>query len=183
MAGQLMVDLYECDGGIIDDLLKIIINDDAYRYLEENEELFDVVIVDLPDPNNESLNKLYTNIFYRLCGNALTDEGILAVQSTSPYYAAKAFWCINRTLESEDFYVKPYHLQVPAFGDWGFHIASKRELGDNYDITVDTRYLCEDNIDALFSFGKDEKASDVKINSLSEPVLIQYYSEAVRNWE
>lgn len=160
-----------------------IVNDDAYRYLEESGETYDVIIVDLPDPNNESLNKLYTNIFYRLCKNSLTEDGILAVQSTSPYYATKAFWCIGETLESEGFFVKPYHLQVPAFGDWGFHLASKREMGDNYHITVDTKYLSEDNIDALFSFGKDEIAEDVGINSLSRPVLIQYYSEAVKNWE
>lgn len=160
-----------------------IVNDDAYRYLEENEEAFDVIIVDLPDPNNESLNKLYTNIFYRLCKNSLTEDGILAVQSTSPYYATKAFWCIGKTLESEGFFVKPYHLQVPAFGDWGFHLASNKELGDTYNITVDTKYLSEDNVDALFSFGKDEIAEDVEINSLSRPILIQYYSEAVKNWE
>lgn len=160
-----------------------IVNDDAYRYLEENEEAFDVIIVDLPDPNNESLNKLYTNIFYRLCKNSLTEDGILAVQSTSPYYATKAFWCIGKTLESEGFFVKPYHLQVPAFGDWGFHLASNREFGDTYNITVDTKYLSEDNVDALFSFGKDEIAEDVEINSLSRPILIQYYSEAVKNWE
>lgn len=160
-----------------------IVNDDAYRYLEENEEAFDVIIVDLPDPNNESLNKLYTNIFYRLCKNSLTEDGILAVQSTSPYYATKAFWCIGKTLESEGFFVKPYHLQVPAFGDWGFHLASNKELGDTYNITVDTKYLSEDSVDALFSFGKDEIAEDVEINSLSRPVLIQYYSEAVKNWE
>lgn len=160
-----------------------IINDDAYRYLEENEEAYDVIIVDLPDPNNESLNKLYTNIFYRLCKNSLTEDGILVVQSTSPYYATKAFWCIGKTLESEGFFVKPYHLQVPAFGDWGFHLASNKELEDIYNITVDTKYLSEDNVDALFSFGKDEIAEDVEINSLSRPVLIQYYSEAVKNWE
>lgn len=160
-----------------------IINTDAYRYLEGNEELFDVIIVDLPDPNNEALNKLYTNIFYRMCGNSLTEDGILVVQSTSPYYATKAFWCINRTLESEGFYVKPYHLQVPAFGDWGFNLASKKELDEQYDILVETKYLTNENIPALFAFGKDEVEKDVAINSLSKPQLIQYYSEAVRNWE
>lgn len=160
-----------------------VINADAYRYLEGNEELFDVIIVDLPDPNNEALNKLYTNIFYRMCGNSLTEDGILVVQSTSPYYATKAFWCINRTLESEGFYVKPYHLQVPAFGDWGFNLASKKQLDGQYDLSVETKYLTNENISALFAFGKDEMEKDVAINSLSRPQLIQYYSEAVRNWE
>ncbi len=161
----------------------IIVNQDAYKYLEENKEQYDVILVDLPDPNNESLNKLYTNIFYRLCKNALTEDGILTVQSTSPYYAAKAFWCIYETLNSEGFYVKPYHLQVPAFGDWGFNMASKKELDDHFDIIADTRYLSNDNVNCLFSFGKDEKAENIEINKLSKPNLIQYYLDAVKKWE
>lgn len=161
-----------------------VINTDAYRFIEENEDKFDVIIIDLPDPNNESLNKLYSNIFYRICKNSLTEDGIMAVQSTSPYYAENAFWCINDTLESEGFYVKPYHLQVPSFGDWGFNLASQKPLDDNFDISVPTKYLDNNNISALFKFGKDELAvDDIEINKLSKPVLMQYYSDAVRNWE
>ena len=61
-----------------------------YEYLEKSEDMFDLIIVDLPDPNSESLNKLYSNIFYRMCGNHLKDDGVMVVQSTSPYYATKA---------------------------------------------------------------------------------------------
>lgn len=161
-----------------------VVNTDAYQYLKESCEKFDVIIVDLPDPNNEALNKLYTNIFYRLCYSALSDDGVMTVQSTSPYYAPDAFWCIHDTLESEGFYVKPYHLQVPSFGDWGFNLASKQRLEEIKVPKVETRYLTEENIDALFVFGKDEQAKrDIEINALSKPVLIQYYAEAVRNWE
>lgn len=161
-----------------------IINTDAYQYLKETKEKFNVIIVDLPDPNNEALNKLYTNIFYRLCYGALTQNGVMTVQSTSPYYASDAFWCIHDTLESEGFYVQPYHLQVPSFGDWGFNLASKQPIEKMSDIEVETRYLTNENIRSLFVFGKDERAKrDVEINALSKPVLIQYYSEAVRNWE
>lgn len=161
-----------------------VVTQDAYQFLEENEQKFDVIIVDLPDPNNEALNKLYSNVFYRLCGNSLTEEGVMTVQSTSPYYASKAFWCINKTLESEGFFVKPYHLQVPAFGDWGFNLASKKELDDTFDIMVDTKYLNNENVAGLFLFGKDEKLTeDIEINQLSKPKLLQYYLEAVKNWE
>lgn len=170
------------EGALSSERLTVVI-DDAYRYLEETEEKYDVILVDLPDPNNDALNKLYTNIFYRLCGNHLTGEGVLAVQSTSPYYAKKAYWCVAKTLESEGFFVDSYHLQVPAFGDWGFHMAAKQELSEEYKLSVDTKYLSEENIPALFAFGKDEVDLDVQINSLSHPMLIQYYSEAVRNWE
>lgn len=163
-----------------------VVNEDAYKFLENTDRLYDVIIVDLPDPNNETLNKLYTNIFYRLCGNALAEDGVMTVQSTSPYYASKAFWCINKTLESEGFYAQAYHLQVPAFGDWGFNMAARHEIDPSeLKLKTETRFLTEDNIHSLFMFGKDELADEnsIEINSLSRPALISYYSEAVRNWE
>ena len=160
-----------------------IINTDAYEYLEHCTEKYDVIIVDLPDPNNEVLNKLYTNVFYRMCRNCLAEDGIMNVQSTSPYYAVKAYWCIGRTMESEGLYVASYHLQVPAFGDWGFQMASAQPLTQQHPLYDQTKYLSEDNLPALFVFGKDETADDVEINQLTKPMLMQYYNEAVRNWE
>lgn len=169
-------------GSLLSDKLTIR-NTDAYQYLTESTEAFDVIIVDLPDPNNEALNKLYTNIFYRMCANHLTEHGILNVQSTSPYYASDAFWCITRTIESEGLNVMPFHLQVPAFGDWGFNMASKEPLTQQHALPEDTRYLTEENLSALFVFGKDETAAEVAVNQLTKPVLIQYYNDAARNWE
>lgn len=160
-----------------------ILNMDAYEYLKETETLYDVIIVDLPDPNNEALNKLYTNIFYRMCSNHLTDTGILNVQSTSPYYAKKAFWCISSTIESEGMHVQPYHLQVPAFGDWGFNMASRNPLSQRHPLYTETRYLTEEMLPTLYTFGKDEYTADVSINQLTRPVLMDYYNDAVLNWK
>ncbi len=160
-----------------------VINMDAYEYLEGSDEIYDVIIVDLPDPNNEALNKLYTNVFYRLCAQHLSDGGVINVQSTSPYYAKKAYWCIGKTMESEGLNVLSYHLQVPAFGDWGFHLASKGMPEKKHPLPADTRYLTEDNMSSLFCFGKDEIYTDIEINHLTKPVLIQYYNDAVREWD
>ncbi len=160
----------------------VIYTMDAYEYLENSREQYDLIIVDLPDPNSESLSKLYSNIFYRMCKNHLNETGVMVVQSTSPYYAAKAFWCIHETIKSEELYVKAYHLQVPAFGDWGFNMASRRELTEDLDFDVDTRYLSKENASALFRFGKDEIAGDVEINRLTKPVLMEYYNRAVELW-
>ena len=201
-----------------------IINMDAYEYLEKCDKKYDVVIVDLPDPNNEALAKLYSNVFYRLCGQVLNPGGVINVQSTSPYYATKSFWCVTKTLESEGFTVAPYHLQVPAFGDWGFNLAVKSDndylvdegasseevmtVADSsennvepeyapvqgkidinrikLDENIETRFLSNENIASLFIFGKDEKPADmndIEINQLTKPVMIQYYNDAVRNWE
>ena len=160
----------------------MIINDDAYKFLERTDRKFDLILVDLPDPNNEALSKLYSNVFYRLCGRALRPGGILNVQSTSPYYARKAFWSIGRTLESEGFSVRPFHLEVPSFGDWGFNMAAKGGFPVPHPITVPTRFLDETSMKAMFVFAKDERTDDVEINRLSRPVIIGYYNDAVADW-
>lgn len=179
--------------GSLDNKKLKVINDDAFKFLENSSNLYDVIIVDLPDPNNESLNKLYTNLFYRLCYRNLSKDGVMVVQSTSPYSAPKAYWSINKTIASEGFDVYPYHLQVPSFGDWGFNLAIKSSSNNikNEDIyklidfdNIKLKYLNEDILSGLFSFSEDEKVdtSKLDINSLSNPKLINYYQEALEKW-
>ena len=78
--------------------------------------------------------------------------------------------------------MKAYHLQVPAFGDWGFNMASRQELTEEVSFDVETRYLSEENVSALFKFGKDEIAEGVEVNQLTKPVLMDYYNKAVEEW-
>lgn len=164
------------------DKLKII-NEDAYKYVQENKEKFDVIIIDLPDPNNETLNKLYTNVFYNYIKANLTETGVAVTQSTSPYYAKKSFWCINKTAKTQFDNVIPYHLQVPSFGEWGFNLMynGERKLGK---LSVETKYLTNENIPNLFSFGADEKIdlNQVEVNDMFKPSLIEYYNYEVENW-
>lgn len=109
------------------DKLKIL-NEDAYKYIENNKEKFDIIIIDLPDPNNEALNKLYTNVFYNYVKANLNEGGVAVTQSTSPYYAKKSFWCINKTIKTQFENVVPYHVQVPSFGEWGFNMMYNGEI-------------------------------------------------------
>ena len=54
------------------------------------------------------------------------------------------------------------------------------------DSGIETKYLTEENISSLFKFGKDEMPAEgevVEVNQLTKPVMIQYYNDAVRNWE
>lgn len=171
-------------GALTSSKLNVVYND-AFKYLQDSNDLFDVILIDLPDPNDENLNKLYTNVFYRLVGSHLNEGGIISVQSTSPYYAKKAFWCINKTLEEEKFYVLPYHVQVPSFGEWGFQLASRNPIDiENIHVDVETKFLNNETVDKLFSFSEDEKVDKDKLlsNTLSRPQLIEYYLEAVNNW-
>ncbi|MEE1219492.1 MAG: polyamine aminopropyltransferase [Ruminococcus sp.] len=160
-----------------------VINEDGYIYVKENKDKFDVIIIDFPDPNNESLNKLYTNVFYNYIKANLTENGVMVCQSTSPYYAKKSFWCINKTVQSQFKTVIPYHLQVPSFGDWGFNLAFNSN-NERKNLNVETRFLNSSNIDSMFTFGNDEiiTLDQIEENNMFKPSLITYYNEEVQSW-
>ena len=180
-------DIKKLNEGSLDRAKLKIYNEDAYEFLENNagKALYDVILVDMPDPNSETVNKLYTDLFYRLCSRNLSEEGVMAVQSTSPYYAGDAFWCIHETVKQEMPFVYPYHVQVPSFGDWGFQLASKTEIQiENLTLQQEGKFLTQDNLQGIFLFGEDERSKkELEVNSLSSPKLLQYYLEAEKNWE
>jgi spermidine synthase len=161
-----------------------IINQDAYKFIEESENLYDCIISDLPDPKNNSLARLYSREFYKLVKKRLTPAGIFISQSTSCYFAAKAFQCIGATMKSAGFKsVIPYHAYVPAFGDWGFYLASRFSPDiDKMVIKVETKFLDPESKKALFHFPKDLKPENIKSSSLNNPVILEYYLEGWKHW-
>jgi spermidine synthase len=61
--------------------------------------------------------------FYSTLKQILTPDAVVVVQTTSPYFAPKSFWCINKTMMEVFPQVDAYHAYVPSFGEWGFSIA------------------------------------------------------------
>lgn len=86
----------------------------------EGTEPFDVVIVDLPDPDSLDLARLYSVEMYSAVRSLVAPGGRMVVQAGSPYFAPDAFWCVRSTVEAAGFSTEPYHVDVPSFGDWGF---------------------------------------------------------------
>ncbi len=162
-----------------------ILNMDAMKFLEQANDWFDVIIIDLPDPNSPALAKLYSTSFYAQCARHLRKRGVMVTQATSPFYAPEAFWCIYKTLASAlppDAPVGPlrplaYHVNVPSFGDWGFVMAARQSIRpETLAPHVPTRFLAAGVLKAMFSFGKDVQPSDkLNINRLDRPVLYDYY--------
>jgi spermidine synthase len=161
-------------------------NHDAMIWLEEREQAgeppYDIIIVDLPDPNNFGLGKLYTRTFYRLLGRSLAEDGAAVVQSTSPYLAPQSYWCIVNTLAAAELSVQPYHAHVPAFGDWGFVLVSHGPLARPTKLPagLTTRYLDDELLPTLFTFPRDQQALDVEVNTLNEQALVRYYEAELR---
>lgn len=165
-----------------------LIHDDAMVWLDEEEsparsQPFDVIIVDFPDPNNYSLGKLYTSRFYHLAARALADDGAMIVQSTSPLYARRSFWCIERTIASAGLSTAPFHVDVPSFGEWGFVLAKKRPFDPPTDPGLDgLRFLTPEVLPTLFTFAADMEPLPVETNRLNDQQLVTYYEAEWSRW-
>lgn len=160
-----------------------IVNEDAYKYIENSVRLFPVVIIDLPDPNNESLSKLYSQTFYRLLQERLTPDGAFITQATSPYFVREAFWMIANTIQASGFFIVPLHTYVPSFGDWGFVIGSPLRLPDlAVPDGISLRYLTTDVLNAAQTFDPDTAPIHTRINTLDNPALPRAYEAGWRQW-
>ncbi|MDO4775989.1 MAG: polyamine aminopropyltransferase [Cardiobacteriaceae bacterium] len=158
-----------------------VVNADAGKWLEENAAQFDVIIVDLPDPSNFSLGKLYSVPMYRLVARHLAPGGKIVVQSTSPYFAPNAFWSVVATLEAAGLQTAPYHAYVPSFGEWGFVLAA-HEAGFAVptQFAVPTRFLDGRTAAEMFHFPPDMARREVEPNYLNTQILVSYFE---RDWQ
>lgn len=161
------------------------ISSDAMVYLRDTDSQYDVILADLPDPNNVSLARLYSREFYRLVRQHLNAGGIFTTQATSPYFATNAFWSVDHSVKAAGFTtVTPYHVQVPSFGEWGFVFArtGAQPLTPKAPL-VDTRYLDKTSFREALTFARDLKPqADVQVSSLDNPTVHDYYMNGWQYW-
>ncbi|WP_298941352.1 polyamine aminopropyltransferase [uncultured Psychromonas sp.] len=168
-----------------------VINDDAFIAIDRllaKKQSFDTIIVDLPDPSHPDLNKVYSVNFYYRLKHLLSGDGVIVVQSTSPFHAQSAFISIGKTLHEAGFNAEQYHQNVPSFGEWGWTIASKsgqkpsQRLSQFKQVDVPTKWLTLPLLTGAFEFNKNFYADKdkIKVNFLGTNALYQYHQKA---WE
>src|SRR6056300_1306429 len=91
-----------------------IINEDAFTFLNQKGKKYDRVIIDLPDPHNEALSKLYSKEFYKIIRKRMSASSVLVTQSSSPFFVKRAFWSINKTLKHVFNNSTPYNVSLPS---------------------------------------------------------------------
>lgn len=170
------------NGGSLQDARVTVHNMDAFRFLDESDELsYDVAIVDFPDPSNYAVGKLYTDAFYVLLRQRLGVRGVAVIQSTSPSFARGSYWCIVRTIEASGFNALPYHVYVPSFGEWGFVLAGGPGLvAPPSSLLMDStklRFLDERVLGDAFFFPKDMARLEGPISRLNDQKLVPIYTE------
>jgi spermidine synthase len=146
--------------------------------------VYDVIIVDLPDPSHPDLNKLYSARFYSKLKTLLLGDGAMVAQSTSPYHAKNTFLSIGKSVKHSGFmHVEQYHHNVPSFGEWGWTIATKNGLSAKARITnkeqleVDDGWSTRGVLLAAFEFNKHffDGLQDIKVNRINNQAAYQYH--------
>jgi len=170
-----------------------VIKSDAFLAIDDllaKSKTFDAIIVDLPDPSHPDLNKLYSVNFYARLKQLLAGDGLIGVQSTSPYHAKKSFIAVQNTLEAASFTaVEQYHDNVPSFGEWGWTIASKmgasplQRLNALDTLPVEHFWLTLPMIKNAFEFPQNfyQEKENIPINYLGSHAIYQLHQNAWRD--
>ncbi|MCE7004804.1 polyamine aminopropyltransferase [Kibdelosporangium philippinense] len=176
--------LVELNGNAFADPRVEVVNADAFTWLRHNASRYDAVIVDMPDPDSTATAKLYSVEFYALVKRVLTDDGRMVVQSGSPYFAPKTYWCVERSIQEAGLVSVPYSTSVPSFGDWGFHLASAKlpqlRLPDNAPAL---RSLDADSLRAAAVFPVDRRRlPGIEASTLMRPLVLEYAKQEWQNY-
>jgi spermidine synthase len=178
--------LRRLNGDALRDARVRVVSEDAFSWLRDARERFDVVVADFPDPDDAATAKLYSQEIYEgLRRRVLAPGGRLVVQAGSPYFARESFWGIESTLRAAGWHTTPYHVDVPSFGDWGFVLASAERaprLTLNPPPGVPLRFLDRPTLAAAATFPPDRARIAVEPSTLNRPRLLDYQRRGYRGY-
>jgi spermidine synthase len=169
-------ELVKLNHGSFSDKRVRVVNADAAIWLQHNDDMFDAVIVDFPDPSSFALGKLYSVPFYGMVRKHLAANGLMVVQSTSPFFAPH--WTIDATLREVGMKTYPYHAYVPSFGEWGFILATPQaQYTPPTSYRLPMRYLNADTTREMFIFPPDMKPMAMEPNRLNTQSLVHEFEQ------
>ncbi|MFC4766677.1 spermidine synthase [Effusibacillus consociatus] len=128
---------------------------DGRLFVEYNRQKWDVIIIDIPEPSEDSLGlgRLYSREFYRLLKKRLQPGGVIAIACSVLSVMPEFCGSILATLKAAGFYVLPYHFDVMKKyeEDWGFCLAATRPISQSdVKILIRTRFLPRSRLKDMF---------------------------------
>ena len=116
--------LREIHKGALDDPRLEIKLGDGFEYVKNCTEKFDLVVLDLTDPDTPAFH-LYSEEFVRMCQRVLNSGGIMTMHLGSPVYQAATVRKNAANLRKVFKQVHPMALFIPLYGSlWCLGIAS-----------------------------------------------------------
>ena len=122
-------------GSLDDPRLDIRIGD-GFEYVRSSTERFDMIVLDLTDPDTPAFH-LYSEEFFRMCQRCLKPGGMLTLHLGSPVYQPETVRKNAANLRRVFKHVAPLSLFIPLYGSqWCLAIAS--DTIDPRAISVET---------------------------------------------
>jgi spermidine synthase len=119
--------------GAFEDPRTTLVHTDARQWLADRKGAgFDVILSDLPNPHEDGpAQLLFTKEYFQICADALSDDGVFAMQagSANENYPACMASCIKTLQSMSDVFPHVYGyygIVSTFFQPWGFVLASKR---------------------------------------------------------
>ncbi|WP_434098867.1 polyamine aminopropyltransferase [Streptomyces xantholiticus] len=105
---------------------------DAFSWLREHRERYDVIVSDLPDPGITASTKLYSLEFYGLARRVLADGGRLVVHA-GPTSRPRTYWTVEATLRAAGFGTAAYRVRGAGTGAAGGPERFRATAGETTD--------------------------------------------------
>ncbi len=112
-------------GALDDDRAQLHVGDGRRFVQEQQDNSYDIIIIDLPQPDHLALAPLYSKEFYEEVYRVLDKDGIMVTQFTSPYYYLEGFSSAVKTIDSVFPYTEPYIVPGSLYGSLSYIIAGK----------------------------------------------------------
>jgi spermidine synthase len=132
---------------------------DGIRYVQENKNAFDVIMVDSTDPVGPAVG-LFNVDFYKSIFEALKEDGVFVAQTESPFYHKELIQNVNRDISSIFPITRLYLCSIPTYpsGLWSFTMGSKKydplEVENERPLDFDTKYYTRELHKACFVLPK-----------------------------
>jgi spermidine synthase len=170
--------LRRLNGASLEDRRVRVIVGDAFERVRQLQGTYDVIIADFPDPATAALARLYSVTFYGRLLRRLAPDGVLVTQASTPFFSPRVLASIQATLAELHLQTRPYGVDVPSFGPWGFVLAYRggRSSGPAV-LPFQGRWIDQGQLNRLFPLSRDltlPPGERVLPNRLQRPVLADY---------
>lgn len=155
----------------------LVVNADAYEFVQNHDDQYDVIICDFPDPDDEIFNKLYSVEFYEMVKKLLKPNGSMAVQSGSLAAESKCFQCIAKTIQAVGFFTKTYYTPT-SYGELVYTLA--RLDGEPKVVFAGTnrqyKTISQEYFDTAMSVFRPGSYSteEVEVNTVKNNIAVEY---------
>lgn len=132
---------------------------DGIKYVQDNKNEFDVILVDSTDPVGPAVG-LFAVDFYKAIYDSLKEDGIFVAQTESPFFHKELIKNVYKDISSLFPITKLYTCAIPTYpsGFWSFTMGSKKydplETDTSKIPELDTKYYYRELHKAVFALPK-----------------------------